>query len=65
MTLSCKRANLMVKREILDELFRDPEWNRKFDEAQTSREVVEVVKAFCRVRGYKVTELPFGVVVNG
>lgn len=63
MRLSCKRANLAIKREILDELFRDPEWNRRMEQAKTSREVAQVVADFGRARHYKVIELPVGVVV--
>jgi len=61
--LSCKRANVMVKTEILSELFRDPEWSRKFEAAKTSREVTQVVSDFSRANGYVVKELSVGVIV--
>lgn len=52
---ACKRPNnLEIRPEILDELLRDPEWNRKFENAKTTVDVARVVAEFCRARGYEV-----------
>jgi len=46
-----------VKTSILRELCASDEWKARLCRAENVSEVGEVVKAFCRVRGYRVKEI--------
>jgi len=43
-----------VKREILEEMLRDPEWSRRIEEAKSVAEIAEIVAEYCRKKGYRV-----------
>ena len=45
-----------IRTSILKELFADPYWRKKFDNANTTKEQYEVAKDFCQTRGYEVCE---------
>ena len=42
------------KRELLENLLKDPEWARKLDEAITSEQVRKVLLSFAEAKGLKV-----------
>jgi len=42
------------KREVLENLLKDPEWTRKLDEAITSEQVKKVLLSFAEAKGLKV-----------
>lgn len=41
------------KRELLENLLKDPEWTRKLDEAITSEQVKKVLLSFAEAKGLK------------
>lgn len=43
-----------VRREVLEELLRDPAWRRRLEKARTSQEVQYVLLKFAEERGYRV-----------
>jgi hypothetical protein len=54
-----------VKREVLEELLRDPVWRRRLEEARTLREVQRILLGFARERGYRVKVVGEGKKAEG
>ena len=46
-----------VKREVLDALLADPEWEVRLTRAKNTEEIAQVVAAFCEATGRKVKEM--------
>jgi hypothetical protein len=46
-----------MRRVILEELMADPKWGPKLEAAKTWDEVIKVVEAFCKAKGYKVERI--------
>jgi len=44
----------MVEAEVLRELMASPDWNRRLEQAETSRDVAKVIFDFCLEKGYKI-----------
>jgi hypothetical protein len=52
-----KGAIFAVRRETMEELMKDPEYNERFKQAETFKQVQAVVTEFCRKKGYLVASL--------
>lgn len=52
-----KGAAFAIRRETMEELMKDPEYNTRLGEAKNLKEVQVVVREFCRKKGYYVQEL--------
>jgi len=48
---------IAVRREVLDALLADPEWNKRLEQAKTMADVERVFSDFCKARGYKIKHL--------
>jgi len=48
---------LATKKKVLDELFKDEKWRRRFDACKSMEQVKRVVFEFARERGYKIREV--------
>jgi len=48
---------LAFKKKILDELFKDEKWRRKFDACKSIKQIERVILEFARERGYKIREV--------
>jgi hypothetical protein len=46
-----------VRREVLDALFADPEWNKRFAEAKTMADCKRMIVRFCEAKGLKIKKL--------
>lgn len=44
---------MVVRREVMEELLKDPEYRRRLEEAETMEEVERVFEEFCRRRGFR------------
>jgi hypothetical protein len=49
-----------VKRQLLEALLSDPEWNAKLSSAKTMREVERVLREFVVEKGWKIVEVETG-----
>jgi hypothetical protein len=49
-----------VRRDVLEQLLKDPEWRRQWDEAKSLGEFERIVAEFCRSKGYEVKVLETG-----
>jgi hypothetical protein len=52
-----KGATFAVRRETMEELMKDPEYNERLKQAETFKQVQAVVVEFCRKKGYVVASL--------
>jgi len=43
-----------IKRHVIKALLTDPEWSRRLEKAETSRELIRILEDFCRTKGFKV-----------
>jgi hypothetical protein len=43
-----------VRREVLEELLRDPKWSRRLEKAETLREVAQILIKFAEENGYRI-----------
>jgi hypothetical protein len=48
---------IAVRREVLEALTADPEWNKRLEQAKTVAEVGRVFCDFCKARGYKIIRI--------
>jgi hypothetical protein len=54
-----------ARREVLEELLRDPMWSRRLEEAETIQEAVRVLLEFAEERGYRVKVVGEGKKAEG
>jgi hypothetical protein len=52
-----KPSIILIKREILEGIFNDPEWDAKLNACQNFMEVYDVIKAYAISRNLKVKEI--------
>jgi hypothetical protein len=43
-----------VRREVLEELLKDPKWSRRLEKAETLREAIQILVKFAAEKGYRI-----------
>ena len=51
---------LAMRREFLEQILTDPQWSERFEVAETTEQLIEVVEAYCKEK--KFPTAPFIVV---
>ena len=46
-----------VRRKIIEGIQADPWWSKEYEAARTTEQIMEVVEAYCREKGYKVKQV--------
>ena len=46
-----------IKKKVLDELFEDEKWRRKFDACKSIEQIKRVIFEFAREKGYEIREV--------
>ena len=46
-----------VRKKILEQIQKDPEWNQKLEDASSLKEYSEIVETFCENKGLKIVNL--------
>ena len=46
-----------VKRQVLEELLKDPKWTERLEKAKNFREVERVLRRFAEAKGLEVKEM--------
>ena len=45
---------VFFKREVMELLLANPEWNRKLEKAKSTKEMIKILLAFAKEQGFKV-----------
>ena len=49
----------VVRRKVLDELLKDPEWGPKYSNATTTKEMAKVITDYCKSKGLGILSRDF------
>ena len=48
---------IAFRREFLEQVLADPKWSERFEAAETTEQLIEVIKAYCKEKKLSIREV--------